>query len=191
MLRTCATRITLGTLLVAGSACGKQTETSNPPGSTAAAPADDADAGDAAPADEGSDDAVTDESADEPAGDDAPDDFVREALLKLELVQGKTKIEHPGYMVVPGEAVTIVMTKDGHTHEVDFLFNPGEAGFDVEVEYRDNGKKLLSEKTTAEKQKWFVVKSGSAKLSLHIDPDAKRPDEVELGEGDDPLDSMD
>jgi len=181
--------ISLAAVLVIGLGCGKETGASNPPGEAAAA-ADDGSAVEDAPADDVSDDAVEDAPEDE--GPDAPpEDYVSEALLKLELVRGKTKIEHPGYMVVPGEAVTIVMTKGGHTHEVDFLFNPGDAGFDVEVEYRDNGKKLISEKTTAEKQKWFVLKSGKAKLSLHIDPDAKRPDEVELGEGDDPLDSMD
>ena len=189
MLREVTGRITLAALLSAALACGgKKAGESNPPGSTAAAPT--ADDGDAAPVDAGSDEAAGEGTPDE-ADDAAPDDFVAEALLKLELVRGKTKIEHPGYMVVPGEAVTIVMTKGGHTHEVDFLFNPGDGGFDVEVEYRDNGRKVLSEKTTAEKQKWFVVKSGKAKLSLHIDPDAKRPDEVELGGGDEPLDSMD
>ena len=177
------------------SACGDKKPPPAAPESGGAAPA--ADGTPADDADAGGDDLAGDDGAaadDDVASDDTPapeDDVVRKAVLKLTLKRSGKTLEHPGYVVELDEWVTIVMTQGKRTHEVDFVYAQGEGeGYDVEVVYRDNGKKVLEDKQVATLGEWLELKSGKTSLELFIDPDAKRVDNVELGEGDNPLDGM-
>lgn len=113
-----------------------------------------------------------------------------QALVKLELKRNGKTIEHPGYMVERDEPITIIMTKGGHTHEVDFFYEVADSGYDVKITYRDNGRQVLEKSTNTEKQQWFKLKSGKTVLSVFLDPDAGRVDEVEMVGGDDPLGGM-
>lgn len=138
-----------------------------------------------------SDDAMADEPADgvEPEDAAADEDAApsRKALLKLVLKRDGKKIEHPGQMVELGEETTILITQGSHTHEIDFAYDAVETGFDVNVTYRDNGKQVLQKSATTEGQQWIELKSGKTVLSLFLDPEAGRVDEVEVVGGDDPL----
>ncbi len=177
--------------LVFASGCGKKNaEPTNSPDATASTSVSESD-----------EHAPTEESLEEPPdaaesegdsdataeADDAASS--RKALLKLKLKRGGKTIEHPGYMVDLGEEVTILMTKGGHTHEIDFLYEVGDSGYDVQVTYRDNGRKVLQKSKAVDKQQWVELKSGNGKtvLSVNLDPDAGRVDEVEMAGGDDPL----
>lgn len=140
---------------------------------------------------------VAEESPDGAQTEDDPGDTAaegdadgsRRALLKLKLQRRGKTVEHPGYMVERGEEVTISITQGGRTHEIDFLYDVAEDGYDVQVIYRDNGRKVLQKNTTADKQQWLELKSGDGKtrVSVFLDPDAGRADEMELVGDDDPL----
>jgi hypothetical protein len=169
----------LSLVLVGG--CGKKNaEPTTSPDSDPSAPASDEAAG--------GDDATGDAEAE---GPDAPEETAvsRKALLKLKLERNGKTIEHPGHMVELGEGVIIVMSKGGHEHEIDFLYDTAESGFALKVTVRDNGREVLRKDATAEKQQWIELESGDGKtvLSLFLDPDAGRADEVEVVGGDDPL----
>ena len=112
-------------------------------------------------------------------------------MVKVKVARGKTKIAHPGYLVTRDEEVTIVMKKGGRAHEVDFLFEQADDGYTMKVVYRDNGRKILTEVVPIKMGEWMKLGGGGATVHVLVDPDAKRKDELELGEGKQPLDAVD
>jgi len=174
--------------LVLANGCGKNTPPTHSPGAGASASTS-ASESDEATAIEDSPDGAESESDSDAIADAEDAVSSREALLKLKLERKGKTLEHPGYMVQLGEEVTILMNQGSHTHEIDFVYETGESGYDVQVTYRDNGRKVLQKSTTVGKQQWVELKSGDGKtvLSVNIDPDAGRVEEVEMVGGDDPL----
>ena len=57
----------------------------------------------------------------------------------------------------------------------------------MKVGYKKNGRAIVSGTTTVTKKKWGNVKKGKTTVAVQIDPDSKRPDDVDNPEDDDPL----
>jgi hypothetical protein len=116
-----------------------------------------------------------------------------EVLLQMKLERGDKVLRHPGHMMETGSEVTLVLTQGERTHEVAVLLErAADKRFNAKIRYSDGGKAVLSGTTTFGAKQWTTVKSknGKAKVSIRIDPDAKRVDGVELPDGDAPLDGL-
>ena len=108
------------------------------------------------------------------------------ALARVKIRSGKSELAHPGHLVELDVENTLVLT-DGAKHAVTLLVSRKGKGFSVQVSYKKNGRPVLSGTTTVAKKKWGNVKKGGTTVSVQIDPDAKRPDDIDKPEDDDPL----
>ncbi len=121
--------------------------------------------------------------------DEAPGQTV---LLQLKLQRNGKTLKHPGHMAETGEESILVLKVGDRTHEVAVLLEKSGEAFTAEVAYTDNGKKVLEGKKKAAAKAWIAFKSNDGKtvVSIRVDPDAKRPDEVEVPDGNNPLDGV-
>lgn len=121
------------------------------------------------------------------------DEVGDKVLLKTKIKRsGKKEIRHPGQMTETGSEMIFVLKQGDHTHEIGILLEGGGAKYSADVIYKYDGKKVLEGKKTVGKKKWVSIKSGDGKtvVSVFVDPEAGRPDEVELPGGDNPLDGV-
>jgi hypothetical protein len=123
-----------------------------------------------------------------PTTNDEP--AVQRVLLKMKIKRGKKTLVHPGHMTETGSEIILVLTEGKREHEVSVYLEKDGKGFKAEVKYKDGGKMVLEQTTTLQDKKWGELSKGSAKVQLRVDSSAKRPDEVDLPDGDDPLDGL-
>ena len=116
--------------------------------------------------------------ADEPVGETA--------VARVKISSGKTEVKHPGHLIEFDLENTLVI-QDGGKHEVTLLVTRKGKGFSVQVTYKKNGRTVVTGSTNVAKNKWGNVKKGSTTVAVLIDPDSKRPDDVDKPEDDDPL----
>lgn len=109
-------------------------------------------------------------------------------LLQTKLVRKGRTLQHPGHMATPGEAVILTFTEGDTEHAVEVLLEQAKGGYTAEVVYRVGGKEILSGSTKAKKKKWAKVSGKGVSIAIRVDPEAKRPGELELPDGEDPLD---
>ena len=124
-----------------------------------------------------------------PVDDEAGD----KVLLKTKIKRsGKKEIRHPGQMTETGTEMIFVLKQGEHTHEIGVLLEGGGKRFSADVIYRYDGRKVLQGKKDITKKKWVGIKSGDGKtiVSVFVDPDAGRPDQVDLPDGENPLDGL-
>lgn len=122
------------------------------------------------------------------AAEDEP--AVMPMLLKLKIDrQGKT-LEHPGHMTETGSEITLVLTQGKRKHEVTVYLEKAGKGFKAEVKYKDGDKLVLEDVTTLENKKWGSVAKGKTKVSLQVDTTVKRPGNIDMPDGDSPLDGL-
>ena len=125
---------------------------------------------------------------------DDDDEFVGdEAYVKLKLTHdGKTKT-HPGYLALTGEEMILSMGKGDAAQEVSILLERGEdQSWSATVAYKVGGAEVLSGTQTIRTKAWVAFKSadGKSKVELHVDPDSKGGDDIDLGKGNKPLDGL-
>jgi hypothetical protein len=118
------------------------------------------------------------------AEDDAASDPV---LLQVELDRNGRAIRHPGHMATPGEAIILTFTIGDVDHDVEVLIEKGKEGFDVRITYSVGEKSILEGKVKAKSKRWAKVKQKKVSVGVRIDPDAKRPDQLDVPDTDDPL----
>lgn len=109
-------------------------------------------------------------------------------LLQLELERNGRVLRHPGHMATPGEIVILTFSSGDTEHEVELLLEKAKDGFDVKIIYRVGDKSILEGSVKAKAKRWAKVKQKNISVGVRIDPNAKRPDGLELPDGDDPLD---
>jgi hypothetical protein len=120
-----------------------------------------------------------------PASDEEAD--ASPVLLQIELERDGRAIRHPGHMATPGEAVILTFTIGEVDHDVEVLIEKGKDAFDVEIAYRVGDKSVLQGKVKAKGKRWAKVKQKKVAVGVRIDPDAKRPDQLDVPDTDDPL----
>jgi hypothetical protein len=120
--------------------------------------------------------------------DDEP--AVQRMLIQLKLEHGGKTLTHPGHMTETGSEIILVLTQGKHKHEVSVYLEKKGKGFKAEVKYSTGGKVVLEEVTTLKDKTWGSVHKGKTKISLRVDTSAKRPDELDLPDGDNPLDGL-
>ncbi len=122
-------------------------------------------------------------SAPDAVADEPPADTV---LARVKIKTGKGELKHPGYLIELEVENTLIL-KDGAKHEVTLLVTKKGKSFKVKVGYKKNGHAVLSGATTVTKKKWGNVKKGATTVAVLIDPDSKRPDDIDKPKDDDPL----
>lgn len=131
-------------------------------------------------------------NAEDPASPTAVDDepAVQKMLLQMKIERGGKTLEHPGHMTETGSEIILVLTQGKREHEVSVYLEKAGSGYKAEVKYKDGGKTVLEEVTVLKNKTWAKVSKGKTKISLRVDTDVKRPDQVDLPDGDDPLDGL-
>lgn len=132
--------------------------------------------------------AVADDAGPANAVEDEP--AVERMLLQMKLERGGKTLEHPGHMTETGSELILVLTQGKREHEIAVYLEKTKGGYKAEVKYKDGGKIVLEEVTVLKNKKWGQVSKGKTKISLRIDTSAKRPDELELPDGENPLDGL-
>lgn len=126
--------------------------------------------------------ATNDTAADEKA--------TQRMLLKVRIKRGGKTIEHPGEMTETGSEMILVLEEGDRKHEVSVFVDHAKGGYKGEVKYTANGNTVLEEKTKLGNKKWTRISKGKVTVEVFIDTSAKRPDEVEMPGGKDPLDGL-
>jgi hypothetical protein len=129
---------------------------------------------------------ASDSTATEPAA--AQDETAAApVLLQIELERDGRAIRHPGHMATPGEEIILTFTIGEVDHDVEVLVNKGKGGFDVKVVYRVGDKSILEGTVKAKGKRWAKVTQKKISVGVRIDPDAKRPGQLDVPDTDDPL----
>ncbi|MEM6992683.1 MAG: hypothetical protein AAF721_19370 [Myxococcota bacterium] len=125
-------------------------------------------------------------------GDD--DDFIgEEAWVKFKLTHAGKTHKHPGYLAVAEEEMILTMGKGGAAHEVSIIVDKGDSGkWSAKVAYKVGDKTIVSASQEIRTKKWITFKSedGKSKVELHVDPDSKGGEDIEVGKGKGPLDGL-
>lgn len=129
-------------------------------------------------------------AVDEVSHDD--DDMVGdEAFVMFSVEHDGQRAKHPGYLGITGEEMILTMSKGDRTFEVSiFLERTDGGGWKATIKYSVDGRQVLSESKSIKPKKWLLLTSGDgkSKLSIQVDPDRRRADEIQGGGGDnDPL----
>ncbi len=113
-------------------------------------------------------------------------------LLSLKLKRGDKTLKHPGHIMVPDEQVVLVLKQGDTKHEITVFVEKVDGGYKFEVAATTNGALFLEGEVTGKAKQWVKVKSdsGNSWVELHIDPDKKRRDGVDMPGGNNPLDGL-
>jgi hypothetical protein len=112
-------------------------------------------------------------------------------LLKVKLTRGGKTLAHPGYMATIGEETVLAFPPAGDTpQEISVILRKAKGGFAGTVAYRLGNKTVVEGKVVAKGKKWATVKKGSVSVGILVDPESTRPDELDLPDGDAPLDGV-
>lgn len=111
-------------------------------------------------------------------------------LLQLKIQRGGKTLKHPGHMTESGSEIILVLTEGKVEHEVSVYIERADKGYKAEVKYDQGGKTVLEDTTKLKDKGWVTMSKGKTKVSLRIDTSAKRPDEIDMPGGKDPLDGL-
>jgi hypothetical protein len=113
-------------------------------------------------------------------------------LLSLKVKRSDKVMKHPGHILQSGEETTLVLKQGDRVHEVTVYVERVEGGFKFEVAYTDNGSLIISGEKVGKAKEWVKLTSGNGKswVQLQLDPSKKRPDGVDMPDGNDPLDGL-
>ncbi len=136
---------------------------------------------------------VPEVSADPTAATEDDDDFVgAEAWVKFKLTHGGKTHKHPGYLAMSEEEMILTMGKGGAAHEVSILVTEDGGRWSAKVAYKVGDKTVVTASKEIRTKKWVTFKSedGKSKIELHVDPDSKGGEDIEVGKGKGPLDGL-
>ena len=128
------------------------------------------------------------------ARDDGDDEFVGdEAYFKLKLTHGGKTRTHPGYLAVTDEEMILSMEQGERTHEISIVLARSEEGqWNAKVAYKVGDKTVVTGARDIATKKWLKFKSedGKSVVEIHVDPDSKGGETLDLGKGNKPLDGL-
>lgn len=122
------------------------------------------------------------------------DDFVgEEAWVKFKLTHDGKTHEHPGYLAVAEEEMILTMGEGSAAHEVSLIVETSDAGqWSAKVVYKVGDTTLVTASQDIRTKKWisFKSKDGKSRIDVHVDPDSKGGDDIEVDKGKGPLDGL-
>lgn len=124
------------------------------------------------------------------ATNDGDEPQIERALVKVKIARGDKKPLTSQHMVDAGVDAVFTHNDEGKRHEVSVLFEGKGDKLKVVFGYKKNGRKLITETRTGKPRSWMSFKAKGkvkAKVSVFIDPDAKRADGVGITETEDPI----
>ncbi len=125
------------------------------------------------------------------AADDA-ETTGEQVFVQVKISTGGKTIEHPGHKMETGEELVLVLTEGKKKHEVTVYVEGADGGFKVEVAYTAGGKERLKTEKSVPGKAWTDFKSADGKsvVSLRVNPGKRRAQELEIPDGDNPLDGL-
>jgi hypothetical protein len=112
-------------------------------------------------------------------------------FVQVELERDGRAIRHPGHLATTGETTILTFTIGDVDHDVEVLVEKDKEAFDVKITYRVGSKSVLEGKVKAKSKRWAKVKQKKVSVGVRIDPEAKRGDQLDIPDSNDPLDGLD
>lgn len=113
-------------------------------------------------------------------------------FVKLKIETGGKTLKHPGHKMETGEELVLVLDQGKKKHEAVVYVESTDSGYSVEVTYSTGGKQRLKATKSTKGEAWVTFQSDDkkSKVSVKVNPGNKREDNVDVGDGDNPLDGL-